>query len=36
MIATNVRRLGLYLMLSFAAVSGSIAWWQVVEAPQLA
>ena len=36
MIATNVRRLGLYLMLSFAVVSGSIAWWQVVEAPQLA
>jgi penicillin-binding protein A len=35
-IATNVRRLGLYLMLSFAVVSGSIAWWQVVEAPQLA
>jgi peptidoglycan glycosyltransferase len=36
MIATNVRRLGLYLMLSFAIVSGSIAWWQVWEAPQLA
>jgi penicillin-binding protein A len=36
MIATNIRRLGLYLMLSFAVVSGSIAWWQVVEAPQLA
>jgi peptidoglycan glycosyltransferase len=36
MIATNVRRLGLYLMLSFAVVSGSIAWWQVVEAPALA
>ncbi len=36
MIATNVRRLGLYLMLSFAVVSGSIAWWQVLEAPQLA
>jgi peptidoglycan glycosyltransferase len=36
MIATNVRRLGLYLMLSFAVVSGSIAWWQVIEAPQLA
>ena len=35
MIATNVRRLGLYLMLSFAVVSGSIAWWQVVEAPAL-
>ena len=36
MIATNVRRLGLYLMLSFAVVSGSVAWWQVLEAPQLA
>jgi peptidoglycan glycosyltransferase len=36
MIATNVRRLGLYLMLSFAVVSASIAWWQVVEAPALA
>ena len=36
MIATNVRRLGLYLMLSFAVVSGSIAWWQVLEAPALA
>jgi peptidoglycan glycosyltransferase len=35
-IATNVRRLGLYLMLSFALVSGSIAWWQVIEAPALA
>jgi peptidoglycan glycosyltransferase len=35
-IATNVRRLGLYLMLSFAVVSGSITWWQVVEAPSLA
>ena len=35
MIATNVRRLGLYLMLAFAVVSGSIAWWQVLEAPQL-
>lgn len=36
MIATNVRRLGLYLMLSFALVSGSVAWWQVVQAPVLA
>jgi peptidoglycan glycosyltransferase len=34
-IATNVRRLGLYLMLAFAVVSGSIAWWQVVEAQSL-
>ena len=36
MIATNVRRLGLYLMLAFAVVSGSVAWWQVLEAPNLA
>ncbi len=36
MIATNVRRLGLYLMLAFAVVSGSIVWWQVVEANSLA
>ena len=36
MIATNVRRLGLYLMVAFAVVSGSITWWQVIEAPNLA
>ena len=36
MIATNVRRLGLYLMLSFAIVSLSMVWWQVLEAPNLA
>ena len=36
MIATNVRRLGYYLLLAFAIVSGSIVWWQVLEAPQLA
>ncbi|MGI8830331.1 MAG: peptidoglycan D,D-transpeptidase FtsI family protein [Candidatus Limnocylindria bacterium] len=36
MIATNVRRLGLYLIISFAIVSGSLVWWQVVEAPALA
>ena len=36
MIATNVRRLGLYLMLTFAIVSGSVVWWQVVEASALA
>jgi peptidoglycan glycosyltransferase len=35
-IATNIRRLGLYLMLAFAVVSGSITWWQVIEAPNLA
>jgi len=34
-IATNVRRLAIYLMLAFAVVSGSIAWWQVVEAESL-
>jgi penicillin-binding protein A len=34
-IATNVRRLAVYLMLAFAVVSGSITWWQVVEAQSL-
>jgi peptidoglycan glycosyltransferase len=36
MIATNVRRLGFYLMLAFGVVSASAVWWQVFEAPQLA
>lgn len=36
MIATNVRRLGFYLILAFAVVSGSLVWWQVIEAPALA
>jgi penicillin-binding protein A len=36
MIATNVRRLGLYLIVAFAIVSGSLVWWQVIEAPGLA
>lgn len=36
MIATNVRRLGFYLMLSFAVVSASLVWWQVIEAQALA
>ncbi|HET9416562.1 MAG TPA: penicillin-binding transpeptidase domain-containing protein [Candidatus Limnocylindria bacterium] len=36
MIATNVRRLGLYLILTFAIVSGSIVWWQVIQAQALA
>ncbi|HEX2884154.1 MAG TPA: penicillin-binding transpeptidase domain-containing protein [Candidatus Limnocylindria bacterium] len=36
MIATNVRRLGFYLVVAFALVSGSLVWWQVVEAPALA
>jgi len=35
-IATNVRRLGFYLILTFALVSGSLVWWQVIEAPNLA
>jgi penicillin-binding protein A len=35
-IATNVRRLGFYLVLAFALVSGSLVWWQVIEAPALA
>ena len=36
MIATNVRRLGLYFIIAFAVVSASSVWWQVVEAQQLA
>ena len=36
MIATNVRRLSIYLLLAFAVVSGSLVWWQVIEAPNLA
>lgn len=36
MIATNVRRLGFYLVVAFALVSGSLVWWQVIEAPSLA
>ena len=36
MIATNVRRLGFYLILAIAIVSGSLVWWQVIEAPALA
>ena len=36
MIGTNIRRLGLYLVLSFAVVSGGLAYWQVVDAQQLA
>jgi peptidoglycan glycosyltransferase len=35
-IATNVRRLAVYLILAFAVVSGSLVWWQVIEAPGLA
>ena len=36
MIATNVRRLGLYLLLGFAVMSAGLAYWQVIDAPQLA
>jgi penicillin-binding protein A len=35
-IATNVRRLGVYLVLSFAALSVGLSWWQVVDAQALA
>jgi peptidoglycan glycosyltransferase len=35
-IATNVRRLAVYLVLAFVFVSGGLAWWQVIDAPQLA
>ena len=35
MISTNVRRLGTLLLLSFAVVSGALAYWQVVEARNL-
>lgn len=36
MIATNIRRLSLYLVLAFASVSGGLAWWQVFDAQELA
>ena len=36
MIATNVRRLAIYLVISFAIVSLGLSWWQVIEAPALA
>jgi penicillin-binding protein A len=36
MIAVNVRRLALYLLLSFALVSAGLTWWQVIDAPTLA
>jgi peptidoglycan glycosyltransferase len=35
-IATNVRRLSLYLVISFAIVSVGLAWWQVIDAQALA
>jgi peptidoglycan glycosyltransferase len=34
-IATNARRLALYLLLSFAIVSAGLTWWQVIDAPTL-
>jgi peptidoglycan glycosyltransferase len=36
MIATNIRRLSVYLVLAFASVSGALTWWQVLDAHQLA
>jgi penicillin-binding protein A len=35
-IVTNVRRLGVYLLLSFAIVSAGLSYWQVVDAQALA
>ena len=35
-LTVNIRRLALYLLLAFAAVSVGLAWWQVVDAPNLA
>ena len=36
MIAVQARRLAVYLVLAFGAVSGGLAWWQVIDAPALA
>jgi len=36
MIATNIRRLSVYLVLAFASVSGALVWWQVLDAQALA
>lgn len=36
MIATNIRRLSVYLVLAFAGVSGALSWWQVLDAQELA
>jgi peptidoglycan glycosyltransferase len=36
MIASNVRRLSVYLVLAFASVSGALTWWQVLDAQELA
>jgi peptidoglycan glycosyltransferase len=35
-IATNVRRLSVYLVLAFASISGALVWWQVLDAQTLA
>jgi peptidoglycan glycosyltransferase len=35
-VTVNVRRLGGYLLLAFALVSGGLTWWQVVDAQALA
>lgn len=32
----NIRRLAVYLVLAFAAVSAGLAWWQVIDAASLA
>lgn len=36
MIATNIRRLSVYLVLAFAGVSGTLTWWQLLDAQELA
>jgi peptidoglycan glycosyltransferase len=36
MIATNIRRLSVYLVLAFASISGTLVWWQVLDAQTLA
>jgi peptidoglycan glycosyltransferase len=35
-IATNIRRLSVYLVLAFASISGALVWWQVLDAQALA
>jgi peptidoglycan glycosyltransferase len=35
-IATNIRRLSVYLLLAFAGVAGALGWWQVLDAQALA
>lgn len=36
MIATNIRRLSVYLVVAFASVSAALGWWQVLDAQALA